>query len=139
MKLKKTHCSMWDSILRAWLNVKPGLIKTDPTNSAEILRQLLFDNPSILNSNGSPLGISGLREGNTFAHSGCSRVKDLQNAASKEWKSLTEMKMGHHPSNRSSLVRITTSIPWCPYELNNRIQVGDWISKLNPNLCTSPD
>jgi hypothetical protein len=139
MKLKKTHYSMWDSILGAWLNVRSGLIKSNPTNSAEILRQPLFGNPSILNSNGSPLGISGLREGNAFAHSGYSRVKDLRNAAKKEWKSLNEMKMGHHPSNRSSLVRITTSIPWRPDELNNRIQAGDWISKPDPSLCTSPD
>jgi len=133
-KLKKTHCSMWDSILGAWLNVRSGLIKSDPTNSAEILKQPLFGNPSILNSNGSPFGISGLREGNAFAHSGCSRVKDLRNAANKEWKSLIEMKMGYYPSNRSNLVRITTSIPWRPNKLNNQIQVGDWISKPNPSL-----
>jgi hypothetical protein len=139
MKFKKTHCSMWDNILGAWLNVRSGLIKLDLTNSAEILRQPLFGNPSILNSNGSPLERSGLREGNAFAHSGCSRVKDLRNVANKEWKSLTEMKMGHHPSNRSSLVRITTSIPWRPNELNNRIQIGDWINKPDPSLCTSPD
>jgi hypothetical protein len=139
MKLKKTHCSMWDSILRAWLNVRPRLIKTDPTNSAEILRQPLFGNPLILNSNGSSFEINGLREGNAFAQSGCSRVKDLQNVANKEWKSLTEMKMSHHPSNRGSLVRIAASIPWRPYELNNRIQAGDWISKPDPNLCASPD
>ncbi len=72
MKLKKTHCSMWDSILGAWLNVRSGLIKSDPTNSAKILRQPLFGNPSILNSNGSLLGINGLKEGNAFAHFGCS-------------------------------------------------------------------
>ncbi len=58
---------MWDNILGAWLNVRPELIKTDATNSAEILRQPLFGNPSILNSNGSPLEISNLREGNAFA------------------------------------------------------------------------
>jgi hypothetical protein len=72
MKLKKTHCSMWDNILGAWLNVRSGLIKSDPTNNAEILKQPLFGNPSILNSNDSPLGISSLREGNAFAHSGYS-------------------------------------------------------------------
>jgi len=130
---------MWDSILGARLNVRSELIKLDPTNNAEILRQPLFGNPSILNSNGSPLGISGLREGNAFAPSGCSRVKDLRNAANKEWKSLTEMKMGHYPSNKSSLVRITANIPWRPDELNNRIQAGDWISKPDPSLCTSLD
>ncbi len=121
------------------MKVRPGLIKTDPTNSAKILRQPLFGNPSILNSNGSSLGISGLRKGNTFTHSGCSQVKDLRNAVNKEWKSLTKMNMSHHPSNRDSLLRITASIPWRPDELNNQIQVGDWINKPDPNLCTSPN
>jgi len=130
---------MWDSILGAWLKVRSGLTKTDPTNSAEILRQPLFGNPSILNVNGSPFGISRLREGNAFVHSGCSRVKGLRNVASKEWKSLIEMSMSHHPTNKDSLARITASIPWNPEELNNRVQAGDWISKPDPNMLTSPD
>jgi hypothetical protein len=71
-KLKKTHGSMWNSILGAWLKVRSELTKTEPTSSAEILRQPLFGNPSIFNVNGSPLGITGLREGNAFAHSGYS-------------------------------------------------------------------
>jgi len=138
-KLKKTHSSMWDSILGAWLKVRSGLTKTDPTNNAEILRQPLFGNPFILNVNDSLLGISELREGNAFVHLGCSRVKDLRNATSKEWKSLTEMSMNHHPTNRDSLARITASIPWNLEELNNRVQAGDWISKPDPNMRTSPD
>ncbi len=46
-KLKRAQCSMWKSIIGAWLNVRPGLIKMDPTNIAEILMQPLFGNPSI--------------------------------------------------------------------------------------------
>jgi hypothetical protein len=138
-KLKKTHGSMWNSILGAWLKVRSRLIKMDPTNNAEILRQPLFGNPSILNVNGSPLGISGLKEGNAVAHSGHSRVKDLQNAKNKEWKNLNDMSMSHHPANRDNLARITASIPWNPEELNNRVQAGDWISKPDPSMRTSPD
>jgi hypothetical protein len=130
---------MWNSILGAWLKVRSGLIKTDPTNNAEILKQPLFGNPSILNVNGSPLGISGLRKGNAFAHSGHSRVKDLRNAKSKEWKNLNDMSMSHHPANRDNLARITANIPWNPEELNNRVQAGDWISKPDPSMRNSPD
>jgi hypothetical protein len=89
LKLKKTQCSMWKSIIGAWLNVRVGLTKTNPTSSAEILRQPLFGNPLIFDSNGTPLGTSGLREGNAFAHYGYSRVKDLWNEANNDWKSLT--------------------------------------------------
>jgi len=58
---------MWKSIVGAWLNVRPGLIKSDPSNLDEVLRQLLFGNPSILNANGTPLGVGGVSEGNAFA------------------------------------------------------------------------
>ncbi len=37
-KLKRLQCSMWKSIVGAWLNVRLGLTKSDPTTLAEILR-----------------------------------------------------------------------------------------------------
>jgi hypothetical protein len=71
-KLKRIQCSMWKNIFETWLNVRPGLTKIDPTNAAKTLRQPLFTNPSIFNTSGTPLGITGLREGCAFAHSECS-------------------------------------------------------------------
>jgi hypothetical protein len=37
-KFKRIHYSMWKNIVGAWLNVRPGLTKADPTNAAETLR-----------------------------------------------------------------------------------------------------
>jgi len=37
-KLNRPSTSLWKSILRAWMSVKPGLTKSEPTNSAEALR-----------------------------------------------------------------------------------------------------
>jgi len=37
-KLKRLQCSMWKNIVRAWLNVKPGLTKSDPTTAVETLK-----------------------------------------------------------------------------------------------------
>ncbi len=71
-KLKRLKCSMWKSIVGAWLNVRPGLIKSNPTNLDEVLRQPLFGNPSIFNASGTPLGVGGVSEGNTFSQSGYS-------------------------------------------------------------------
>jgi hypothetical protein len=81
------------------MSVRQGLVKTDPSSAAETLRQPLFGNPSIRNSNGTPLGISGLRESNAFVSAGCSRIQDLWNFKSLDWKSLTELGMNYHPSN----------------------------------------
>ncbi len=66
-KLKRLECSMWKSIVGAWLNVRSGLTKSDSTTSAEILRQPIFGNPSILSSRGTPLGVSDLGEGCALA------------------------------------------------------------------------
>ncbi|CAM6016021.1 unnamed protein product [Sphagnum balticum] len=123
---------MWKSIVGAWLNVKSGLTKSDPTIAAEILKQSLFGNLSILNVSGTPLGVSGLSEGCAFAHSGCSRVKDLWNPENKNWRSLSELGMSRHASNRRCWDIITASIPWCPDEHDSHIQVGDWIGNPTP-------
>lgn len=65
-KLKRMPCSMWKSILGAWLNVRRGLAKVYPTSRAELLRQPLFGNPSFTNTRGCRLASAakakGLRE-----------------------------------------------------------------------------
>jgi len=48
-KLKRIQCSMWKSIVGAWMKVRPGLTKAIPTSTTKILRQPIFGNPLILN------------------------------------------------------------------------------------------
>jgi hypothetical protein len=110
-KLKKIQCSMWKSIVGAWLNVRSGLTKADPTNTTETLKQPLFSNPSILNTSSTPLGIGGLKKGCAFARFGCFQVKDLWNSEDNEWKSFSELGMSYHTSNKRCKDVITASIP----------------------------
>jgi hypothetical protein len=107
---------MWKSVVGAWLNVRPGLTKADPTNSAETLRQPFFGNPSILNASGVPLGLGSLRDGSAFVRHGCSQVKDLWNPEERDWKSLSELGMNYHASNKRCKKAIIASIPWRPDE-----------------------
>ncbi len=132
-KLKRLQCSMWKNIVGAWLNVRPGLTKLDPTTVAEVLRQPLFSNPSILSTSGTPLGVSEISEGCSFAQSGCSRVKDLWSPENKKWKELSDLGMSHHISNMRCRDIITASIPWRPDEYESHIQVGDWIGNPAPS------
>jgi hypothetical protein len=76
-KLKRPPISLWKSILGAWLSVRPGLCKSELTNTTEVLRQPVFGNPLITNQEGRPLGLSGGSEGNAFGNAGCSKVRDL--------------------------------------------------------------
>ncbi|CAM6033220.1 unnamed protein product, partial [Sphagnum compactum] len=123
---------MWRSIVEAWINARSGLCKADPTSPAEILRQPIFGNQSILNQRRVPLGVGGQREGNSFAQVGHTRVKDFWNNSTRGWKSLTTLGMSHHPSNRECRERIVSSIPWRPDELEDQTRVGDWIANLAP-------
>jgi hypothetical protein len=99
-KFKRIQCSMWKSIIGAWMKVRPGLTKAEPSNTAEILRQPIFGNPLIFNECGVPLGLGGMREGSAFARAGCTRTKDLWNPGVQAWKSLAELGMSYHTSNR---------------------------------------
>jgi len=121
---------MWKSIVGAWLNVRSGLIKSDPSTAAETFRHPLFGNPSILSASGTPLGVSGLIEGCAFAQFGCSRIKDLWCEKNKEWKGLSALGLNHHASNRKCRDIIMSSIPWHLDEYNCLIRAGDWIGKL---------
>jgi hypothetical protein len=76
-KLKRPPTSLWKSILSAWMNVRSGLSKMEPTNAAEVLRQPVFGNPLITNQDSKPLGLSGKSEGNALVNAGHSRVGDF--------------------------------------------------------------
>jgi hypothetical protein len=76
-KLKRPPTSLWKSILHSWLSVRFGLCKSEPTNSAETLRQPVFGNPLITNQDGKPLALSGKSKGNALANAGCSRIGDF--------------------------------------------------------------
>jgi hypothetical protein len=130
---------MWKSIVGVWLKVRPGLTKTNPTNAMETLRQPLFKNSSILNSNGAPLGVSGLNEGSASARHRRSRIKDLWNPVDKEWKRLPELGMSNQASNKRCLDIITASIPWRLDECISHPQKGDWISNSTSNTGTPLD
>jgi hypothetical protein len=132
-KLKRLQCSMWKSIIGAWLNVRPGLTKSNPTTVAEVLKHPLFGNSSILNTSGTSLGVSGLSEGCSFAQSGCSRVKDLWSPEHNKWKELSNLGMSQHVSNKRCRDIMTASIPWRPDEYDSHIQVGDWIGNPTPD------
>jgi hypothetical protein len=110
-KLKRTPYSMWKSILGAWINVRPGLTKEDPANRAELLKQPFFENPSLTNSRGVPLGVNGQSKGCAFAWFEHTRIRELWNREAQEWKNLFDLGMHFHASNRASKDIILESIP----------------------------
>jgi hypothetical protein len=119
------------------MSVRPGLSKSEPTNPAEWLRQPVFANPTITNSDHRPLGLNGKSEGNAFASASCSRIKDFWDQESLEWKSLSAMGVSFHTINRHNKEIITSGIPWNPATSEFRPLVGDWVSKREAPRNTS--
>jgi hypothetical protein len=138
-KLKRPPTSLWKSILHAWMSVRPGLCKSEPTNSAETLRQPVFGNPLILNQEGKPLGLNGKSEGNSLANAGCSRIRDFWNAEEKEWKGLSALGVSFHPSNRRNRKLIIASRPWDPATSNNVPSAGEWVNKKEAGQTGPPE
>jgi hypothetical protein len=125
---------MSKSIVSAWMKVRSGLAKAILTNTAEILRQPIFGNPLVLNKRGVLLGLSGLSEGNAFARVDYTRTKDLWNHRGREWKSLADLGMSNHVSNRKCKESIIASIPWTLSESPNPLRSGDWTSNPAPSV-----
>jgi hypothetical protein len=121
------------------MSVRPGLSKSNPTNAAEWLRQPVFTNPLITNTEHRPLGLSGKSEGNTFANAACTRVKDFWDQESQDWKSLSTLGVSFHPVNWQNKELIINSIPWNPTASDNRLLVGDWVSKREKHRSTFPN
>jgi hypothetical protein len=121
------------------LKVRLGLTKADSTNTVEIYMQLIFGNPLIRNESGVPLGLGGTRDGSAFARAGCTQTKNLWNPDGKTWKSLAELGMSYHTSNRRCKEAIIASIPWRLDECVNHPRVGDWISNPTPTSGTPLD
>jgi hypothetical protein len=105
--------------------VRLGLCKSEPTNTAELLRQPVFGNPLITNAESRPLGLSDRSEGNAFASAGCTTVKDFWDPELQDWKGLTTLGVSFHPANRQNKDLIIASLPWNPTTSNSRPQVGD--------------
>jgi len=88
-KLKRPPTSLRKSILHSWLNVRSSLFKSEPTNSAETLRQPVFKNPLITNQDGRLLGLSGKSEGNALTNASYSRIGDFWDLEEEDWKGLS--------------------------------------------------
>jgi hypothetical protein len=129
MKLKRPPTSLWKNILHAWMSVRPGLSKSEPTNSTEALRQPVFENPLIVNQEGKPLGLSGKSERNSLANTRCSRIRDFWDSEEKEWKGLSTLGVSFHPINKRNRDLIIASIPWDPATFNDVPSAGEWIGK----------
>jgi hypothetical protein len=64
------------------------------------------------------------------------RTKDIWNPKGQDWKSLVELEMSYHASNKKCKESIIASIPWTLTESPSPLRNGDWIRDLAPSIGT---
>jgi hypothetical protein len=138
-KLKRPPTSLWKSILSVWMNVRPSLSKSEPTNATEVLRQPVFGNPLITNQDSRPLRLSGRSKGNALVNAGHSRVGDFWDLEAKTWKNLSALGMNSHASNRLNRDLIVANIPWDPATSNSKPLIGVWVNKKEADQTAPPE
>jgi hypothetical protein len=110
--------------LKAWKNVKGGLIKVEPTIVDEVFKQTLFDNLHI------PHLV--LEELKTNAHVGkvmvlarCTCIKDLWNSIIHNWKDLKDLNIRHTMASIVTHNNMMMNILWDPSAIPSKIILGD--------------
>jgi len=80
--------------LKAWRNVKGGLIKVEPTIMDEIFKQPFFGNPHIPHLVPKKFN-TNVHVGRTMALAGYTCIKDLWNSIIHNWKDLKDLSIRH--------------------------------------------
>jgi hypothetical protein len=90
-KPQKNFYSLWKGILGAWINIRGGLNKADPSSLAKILRQPIFGSLQVLSSKDEPFRARNKNEGRPLANKGITKLKHLWDAKTKVWKPMASL------------------------------------------------
>ncbi|GBG90589.1 hypothetical protein CBR_g50932 [Chara braunii] len=91
---KRLKSAFWEPVRKAW-NKSPADMPHTPTTKEEVLCQLLFENPAILDQTGVPLAADGSAGsfGQAWVKRGVVRIEDIWCSGLGSWKTLGEVKL----------------------------------------------
>ncbi|GBG85160.1 hypothetical protein CBR_g39725 [Chara braunii] len=126
---KKLKSGFWEPIRKAWKKMPPDS-RSPPSTKEEVLRQLLFENPAVVDSTGTPIPADG--KAGTFEQAwvrrGIVRVEDLWSLTLGGWIPLSDLKLKLRGLQRTAehWDQITDAIP------------QEWIQILGPEGTDPP-
>jgi hypothetical protein len=113
-KFCKIEFSFWNSLLKAWRNVRCGLIKFErPTILDENFKQPLFGNSHIPQLVFEELNTS-VHVGKTMFIARCTCIRDLWNSIIHNWKELKYLSIRHITTSFATHNNLMMNIPWDP-------------------------
>ncbi len=116
----------WNYLMGAWRNVRDNLVKAKPTILDEILCQPFFGNIHILHLVSKNL-ILVAQVGKTMAFVGCTRVKDLWDATSCNWKELKDLGLRRTSTSVVACNNLMINMPWGPCTTSSMFIQRDWV------------
>jgi hypothetical protein len=111
-------------MLKAWRNVRGGLIKVEPTIMDEILKQPLFGNPHIPNLVLEKLN-TNVHVGKAMALARCACIKNLWNPITHNWKDLKGFSIRHTMVSIVIHNNLMMNILWDPSVVPSKIVLSD--------------
>lgn len=116
------------AIFEAFKVTRQGLIQRPPTHPKEILRQPLFGNGLVLNSEGLPFGLDKDSAYSTWANHNTFTVNDIWNPLTQAWKAPAQLQ--RQTKSRildRQLPELLPAIPWTLPEPSPP-SCGEWVT-----------
>lgn len=119
---------LWHVIFEAFKVTRQGLVQGNPSHPKEVLRQPLFGNGLIRNTEGLPLGLAKDSAFSTWAINNTSAVRDIWDSDREHWKTIHQLKQ--QTKSRllgSQLSELHAALPWTPTPFQPPA-IGEWVT-----------
>ena len=127
-RLVKKGSTMWQGVMKAWGTIQSGLEQQDPTSWSEIMRQPLYGNRFLTNTEGIQWGTTPRSNMILWATKHYHSLKDIASPGGQGWSTFPELSRLQRARTAPPLyTRVLRSIPWqaTPMPLPT---VGQWVA-----------
>ena len=126
--LVKQGSAMWQGVMKAWHTIQPGLEQQDPSTWDEIIRQPLFGNRLLTNTQGIQWGTDAKTNLKFWAEKNIRTIKDILSEDGQGWRPFTDhVSLRRSSTSPQQYIRIIQSIPWPPAPIIPQTR-GLWIA-----------
>lgn len=131
-KIHKTGSAFWLGTWKSWKEIRKGITQIQPQHWVEIIRQPLFGNNLIRNSQGIMLGMMQNGKLRNWAQKRITKTLDVWDAETRVWRTSRDLNSTLRTSKiESQRLEVTSSIPWNLGAIPQQIQVGEWLADIS--------
>ena len=127
-KLVKQGSTMWQGVMKAWSTIQSGLEQQDPMSWSEIMRQPIYGNRFLTNTEGVQWGTTPRSNMLWWAQKEYQTFKDIARPGGQGWSTFPELLRLRRARIAPQLYpRVISSIPWDATPMPPT-SVGQWVA-----------